>query len=283
MSMKSIVVVASGEESDNALLVAACELAKRREGHVRVIPAFPDPAARLVYYGASLHASSDAAQRVADAERGMQERVQERARVVAKELGLGADPRGGAPSIRVDQRALAPAVALAPAAVLSDLVMFGAADVQSPLMSGLFAETLLSTRAATFLFKGPKIQSGPVAIAWDGSAQAGRAAKVGLSLMQAASGVLVLRNVDDETTESEAGSLDDLITYLRQHGVTNIATRELHGERVAPSLLAAAKADKCEVLIAGGYGRPRLFELVLGGTTRTLVQSAEPINLLLAH
>jgi hypothetical protein len=35
--------------------------------------------------------------------------------------------------------------------------------------------------------------------------------------------------------------------------------------------------------VAGGYGRPRLFELVLGGTSRALVAAAEAPHILFAH
>jgi hypothetical protein len=36
-------------------------------------------------------------------------------------------------------------------------------------------------------------------------------------------------------------------------------------------------------LVAGAYGRPRLFEIILGGTTRSLTHAPEGPSLLLAH
>jgi nucleotide-binding universal stress UspA family protein len=35
--------------------------------------------------------------------------------------------------------------------------------------------------------------------------------------------------------------------------------------------------------VSGAYGRPRLYEMVLGGTTRSLVQAEQAPHLLLAH
>jgi nucleotide-binding universal stress UspA family protein len=283
VALKSIIVVASGEREDAETITAAAKLAARLKAHVRVVPAFPDPAADLIYFGTALRTSPEAAERIEASEREAQARVEAAAKQAAAGEGLSADPQASAPSIIVDKRPLQPAVALARAAVLADLIVFGAAAARSPILAGLFAEMLLATRAPTLLLKGQPPSGGPVALAWDGSVQAGRAARAALPLLQAASGVLVLRNIDDETAEAAPGDMERLETYLAQHGVANIAKREIRGANVAASLLEAAKADKCELLVAGAYGRPRLFEMVLGGTTRTLVNDEAGPSLLFAH
>lgn len=273
MTLKSIVVVANGGESDADAIGAAGKLAARFGAHVSVTPAFPDPAADLVYYGAALQTVGDASDRITDSERAAQERLEALGRDIASQEKV---------AVTVDKRALLPAAALAPAAILADLVLFAGAAVQANL-GALFAETLLSTRAPVMLIKDAPIGAGPIAIAWDGSGQAARAVRAALPLLVAASGVLILRNVDDESAEAEASSSEKLRAYLTLHGATNIALREVRGGRVADSLLAAARADKCELLVAGAYGRPRLFEMVLGGTTRALVQEAGAPNLLFSH
>lgn len=273
MTLKSIVVVACGEDSDTEVVGAAGKLAARFGAHVTVTPAFPDPAADLVYYGAALQTVGAASERIIASERAAQERLEALGRDVAALEKV---------AVNVEKRALLPAVALAPDAILADLVLFAGAAAQSTL-GALFAETLLSTRAPVMLTKGAALAGGPIAVAWDGSGQAARAVRAALPLLQAASGVLILRNVDDETAEAEASTSEELQTYLTRHGVSNTAVREVRGARVAESLLSAARADKCELLVAGAYGRPRLFEMVLGGTTRALVNAAGAPNLLLSH
>ncbi|HRK65213.1 MAG TPA: hypothetical protein PLN53_12525, partial [Terricaulis sp.] len=94
---------------------------------------------------------------------------------------------------------------------------------------------------------------------------------------------LIVRNVDDAGAADAAGDPERLRTYLAAHGVSDIAVRNVRGERVAASLLAAAQADSCALLIAGAYGRPRFYEMVLGGATRAFVIAAEGPSLLLAH
>jgi len=273
MGLKSIIVVASGEASDAEAIGAAAEIASRFSAQVSVAPAFPDPAADLVYYGAALQTIGDAGERIVASERAAQERLEALGRDVAAQQGV---------MVTVQKRALMPAVALAPAAVLADLVVFAGAAAGATL-APLFAETLLSTRAPVLLTKDTPLAGGPVAVAWDGSGQAARAVRAALPLLQAASGVLILRNVDDESAEAEASSSEQLRAYLALHGVSNLALSEVRGARVAESLLGAARADKCELLVAGAYGRPRLFEMVLGGTTRALVRAEGGPNLLLAH
>lgn len=273
MTLKSIVVVASGEKSDTDVIASAAKLSARFGSHVVVIPAFPDPAADLVSYGVGLQSVGDAADRILAAERVDLERLQSLGRDAAAREKI---------AIVVEKRVLVPAVALAPAAILADLVMFAGDAAQSSL-AGLFAETLLSTRAPVFLSKGAPLAGGPIAIAWDGSTQAARAVRAALPLLQKASGALILRNVDDKTKEAQASSSEQLCAFLARHEVSNIAPMDVRGARVADSLLSAARAEKCELLVAGAYGRPRLFEMVLGGTTRSLVQTAGGPNLLLSH
>jgi nucleotide-binding universal stress UspA family protein len=278
MTVRSIVAVASGGEDDAQVFALAARLAARSNGHVRVVPAFPDPAADFVSYGAALKrgAKGPAAERVAASERETQEGIEAQAEEVAAREGLARE------ALAVDKRDLQPALALAPAAMLADLVLFGGAAARGAL-AGLFAETLIYTRAPCLLVKGTAYAFGPAAVAWDGSAQAARAVKAALPLLQMASGVFVLQNIEDAPKDADAANPDRLTSYLDQHDVANVATRPARGERVAPSLLAAARADQCELLVAGAYGRPRLYELVLGGTTRALTDAVEPPHVLLAH
>ena len=107
--------------------------------------------------------------------------------------------------------------------------------------------------------------------------------RAALPLLRAAPAVYILRNLDDAGTEADAADAGPLQSHLERHGVAHAATRDLHGANVAESLLAACRRDGCELLVAGGYGRPRLFELVLGGTSRALVGAPDAPHILFAH
>ena len=273
--LKSIFAVAAGAPEDADLLSVSAALAARSDGQVRVIPAFPDPAADLIYYGATLGTSLPdvAVERVAAAERERQEQIETLARSVAtaKQVDIG-----------VEKRDLLPAISVANAAVLADLTVFHGVAARGAL-NGVFAETLISTRAPCLVVNGPGETFATAAIAWDGSAQAGRAVRAALAVLRLASKVVVLRNIADGGLDKSAVSPEALADYLKQHGVKGVTSRDIRGERVAPSLLEAAREEKCDLLVSGAYGRPRLYEMALGGTTRTLVLAEQAPHLLLAH
>jgi len=285
MSCKAMVVVTSGEEEDARVLSVAAKLAVRFSARIIVVPSYPDAAADYVNYGTALASPKTkeaALARIREGEREAQSRLQALAQDIAKQEGLKSSGGGDAPSISVRLRDLDLAAGLGPIAVLADLCIFGASAARDGFLLGdLFAQTLLTIRAPVLLVKGDQFAAGPVAIAWDGSAQAARAVRAALPFLKVASGVLILSNVD----EAEVAFVDDepLRDFLLQHEVSNVASRKVHGENVAQSLLAAAKADKCSLLVSGGFGRPRILEFVLGGTTRALVNAADEPHLLLAH
>jgi nucleotide-binding universal stress UspA family protein len=279
MSLKSIIAVASGEAEDAAVIGLSGALAARFGAHVRVTPAFPDPAADLAYYGSTLRrgAAEKVAAGIAASERAAQERLESLARDVVAQQRL---PAG---AICVDKRDLQPAIALASASVLADVLVFGAAAARSAALGGLFAEALLALRAPCLLASSDRLVFGTAAVAWDGSTQAGRALRAALPLLGAASKVIVLHNADDVGGHADPADLDDVKSYLAQHGAADVSVRIVRGENVAATLLSAAKAEGCELLVAGAYGRARLFEWMLGGTTRALVHAHEGPHILLAH
>lgn len=280
--MKSIIALASGAPDDRVALACAADIAVKEGGHVEVLPVFPDPAADLIYYGATLsRVEAIARERLVEAEREAQSRIETVARDIAGGLGLSfGEPARG---VSVAGRSLAPAVALAEAALLADLVVVSGATLrESTSLSNLFAETLLTTRSPVLVAKATPLDVSAVAIAWDGSAEAARAVRTSLPLLRRAARLVVVSNVD-ETSGAEAIETARLDLYLQRHGLAAPKHQAVKGGDVAASLLQGAREAGCGLLVAGGYGRSRLFEFVLGGTTRSLVRAESAPNLFLAH
>jgi nucleotide-binding universal stress UspA family protein len=95
---------------------------------------------------------------------------------------------------------------------------------------------------------------------------------------------VVLQHDDDLVGDERIASKPErLIAYLARHGVGRVRIVPVSGDDVASSLLAGAREGNCDVLIAGAYGRLRLNELVLGGTTHSLVNAEGGPHILLAH
>ncbi|MGD9964953.1 MAG: universal stress protein [Hyphomonadaceae bacterium] len=286
MSYQSIITVASGLESDLPLLAAAAGLARQCGAQVRVLPAYPDIAAALVSFGAALKGGSDElSERLLEGQRVQQHLLERRVSEAAARAGVAFGPRPEGGAIYVDARALIPAAALAEGAALADLVMFSGDAARDALALGAaFAETLLAARAPVLLVKDDQFSPGAIAVAWDGSAQAGRAVRAAAPLLRLANEIVVVQNLNDLAEQPrKPASVEALNAYLLRHGVKRVRVARTEGDNVAASLLRAAREAGCGALVAGAYGRPRLYELALGGTTRALVNASDRINLLLAH
>lgn len=283
MAYKSILAIASGLESDVHVFNTAAGLASLFGAQVRVLPAYPDPAADLIAYGAAFEGVPDIVlTRVRDSEREQQQKMESRLSEAAARAGVlyGSKPDGA--SIQAEARALTPSAAIAEAAVLADLVMIAGDAARGPL-SAPFAEALLEARAPIFVVNDDQFAVGAVAVAWDGSAQAGRAARAAMPLLTAADEVVILQNVTDLGASLKAAGSDAFAAYLARHGVKRVSRLGVDGDNVAQSLMRGAHASRCSTLVAGAYGRPRLYELALGGTTRALVHAKDRLHLLLAH
>jgi nucleotide-binding universal stress UspA family protein len=279
MSLKSILAVASASSDDFSLLQASAKIAARWGAFLQVVPAFPDPAADYVAYGVSLRGSANQAivDRVSDGERATQERIE----ALAQDAAQALRDEGKHAVFSVARRALTPSAEVARAAVLNDLVLFGG-DAARGVLKGLFAEALLAMRAPCLIVNRP-IGFGPAAIAWDGSAEAGRAVQAALPLLEAASEVVIIRNTHDPRFDANEAGAERLSEYLARHGVCNVNAFDTTDERVAASVLSVARTRRCDLVVAGAYGRPRLYEMLLGGATREFVSAEGAPNLLLAH
>lgn len=110
-----------------------------------------------------------------------------------------------------------------------------------------------------------------VAIAWNGSREAARAAHDALPLLQAAKSVLVLSiNASPEVAASAA----TLAGNLGHHGVSAQAKRIEPGDIDEGEVLLSTLADEgAELLVMGVYGHSRVREMILGGVSETILDS----------
>lgn len=112
-----------------------------------------------------------------------------------------------------------------------------------------------------------------VALAWDGSREARRALADGFGFLKAARRVSVL------TVDGEAAA-GGIIDFLTLHGLA----AEFHdlgsaGHGPGGALMAWCAESGVDLLVMGAYGRPRAIERMLGGATRSLLESARGVVL----
>ena len=122
---------------------------------------------------------------------------------------------------------------------------------------------------------------GTVLIAWDESATAARAIGDALPLLKLADRVEVVTIAEPRRRERVSPPAR-LVQHLHRHGLEATFTLLPPAGGSAETLLSRAADVGADLLVMGGYGHSRLRELVLGGTTRTVLASMT-VPTLMAH
>lgn len=123
-----------------------------------------------------------------------------------------------------------------------------------------------------------------VLVAWDTSREATRAIGDAMPFLLAADAVTVICVDPQPSWEGHGPAAGvDLGTHLARCGVRVEIERTVSGGLDVGNLLLSRAADLgADLLVMGAYGHSRVRELVLGGTTRTVLQSMT-LPTLMAH
>ncbi|WP_341910940.1 universal stress protein [Polaromonas sp. YR568] len=173
-------------------------------------------------------------------------------------------------------------------ALYADLLVLGQHDPASTSATGVpvdFAESVMvaSGKPALILpYVGVPVAIGDtVVLAWKPTREAARAVSAALPMLQRARRVHVLSWSGAE--ESVSGQRLDLDGYLKLHGVAATWHREAGEPELLGELLLSRAFDlEADLLVMGCYGHSRAREWVLGGTSRTVLQSMT-LPVLMAH
>jgi nucleotide-binding universal stress UspA family protein len=126
-----------------------------------------------------------------------------------------------------------------------------------------------------------QIELGRVMVCWDGSRSAARAVGDAMPFLQRAGTVEVV--VVDEHGKSDELPGADVATHVARHGVA-VELKEIvaPGVNVASVLLSHAAESSADFLVLGAYGHSRLREFILGGVTRSILETMT-MPCLMAH
>jgi nucleotide-binding universal stress UspA family protein len=123
-----------------------------------------------------------------------------------------------------------------------------------------------------------------VLVAWDGGREAARAVSDALPFLARAESVEV-SVFDPERAAGKHGEQPgaDIALYLSRHGVKVTVHRQSGaGYDVGAQILSRAADAAADLIVMGGYGHARVRELVLGGVTRTILESMT-VPVLMSH
>jgi len=119
-----------------------------------------------------------------------------------------------------------------------------------------------------------------VAVAWNGSVEAARAASAALPFLAKAKRVLLLEGAQGKASKP---GLAELAEWLSRHGIAGKAKRvKLKGWPVGGGLAEEAAAAWADLLVMGGYGHSRVRETIFGGATRAIL-AASKLPVLMSH
>jgi nucleotide-binding universal stress UspA family protein len=121
-----------------------------------------------------------------------------------------------------------------------------------------------------------------VLVAWNASREATRALTDAIPVLREARQVDVVAFNPNGAPHGEVPGAD-IGLYLARHGVrVNVSHQTAEDVDVGNQLLSRAADLDSDLIVMGAYGQPRLKELVLGGATRTILQSMT-VPVLMSH
>jgi nucleotide-binding universal stress UspA family protein len=279
MSYKSLLVHLDNSERTPQRLDAALNLARRFGAQLTGLYATfePDPRAFFVMAGtADFYAAH---QRRREQQRGAIERL-----FHAEALRASVDAR----FVCVNESAN---LSVPKHAHYADLVIVGQTDPGDPesYIDDNFVESvvmaagrpvLLLPYAGTF----PKIGE-RVLVAWDSGRESARAAYDAVPFLARAKKCIVVtvRGTAGEPPVERFAGADIALTLARHDASVDVL--EVNAARGAPIgdvLLSTANDQGCDMIVMGAYGHSRWRELVMGGATKTLLESMT-VPVLMSH
>jgi len=178
--------------------------------------------------------------------------------------------------------------AFARQALCADLLILGQHDASDPLTVGVPSDFIPSVLIASGrpALVVPYVGLGTafgedVLIAWKPTRECAHAVSAAIPFLQQTRRIHLAIADDADSVGDQARALED---YLRLHGVEAPIQRRAAVPSGEPGegLLSLAADAGADLLVMGCYGHSRTRELVLGGATRTVLQSMT-LPVLMAH
>jgi nucleotide-binding universal stress UspA family protein len=172
----------------------------------------------------------------------------------------------------------------------ADLTVIGQGDpgsADSVFTAQLAGTVVLAAGRPTLIvpYVGARATLGQnVLVAWDGGREASRAIADAMPILASARQVTVMSiHAGAEERAADAPSRSRLAAYLDSHGIdAQIHDDDIADISVGDFILSRAADLGIDLIVMGAYAHTRLRDLVLGGVTRTMLQSMT-VPVLMSH
>ena len=288
--IKSILVPATGSDSDNAVFASALAIARAFDAHLDFLHVRVDPAAvtaTMAMDGAGsvlvtglVDKIEEEANRRGETARQLFQRFCER-----EQLALANAPKSGArpaPSANWLQEVGDEAHWVTEYGRSADLLVIGRPRSDQGVAIDTIEQALLNSGRPLLIPPATPLAAFPetVVIAWKAAPEAARAVTAAMPVLHIAKQILIV------TVAEEHGLSDDesarLMTTLHWHGLS-ASTRHLQpGQAGAVGALLAAVGELGALIVMGAYGHSRVREWIFGGFTEHVLRGAE-VPVLMMH
>ncbi len=286
---KTILVPVGDAESGVASLEVALRVAAAFAGHVVGLHVRVDPATAVPLVGEGMSGAM-VEEMMAAAEKQAASRAEAARRAFEDTCARHGVPQAAVPPVAGFSAEWVDVVGREEEVVawrgrLSDLLVMARPRDAGESRATMTTNAALMESGRPLLLAPPEPPAGlgrTVAIAWNGSAEAGRAVTMAMPLLARAEAVSILAVVEDE--HSDGAPAADLAAYLAWHGIEarcdklTVAPHAHAGE----ALMAECVDLGADLVVMGAYTHSRLRQLILGGVTRYVLHHA-PLPCLLCH
>ncbi len=287
MALKDVLVYVDQAESALISLRLAADLAIRHGSRLTALYV-REPNAEQLHWHRSAEAGLVSAKDLHELEHSIERAMQAAAERL--ETSLTALTRGHDIEARLQMVDGVAAELVPQYARYADLCIVGRELPEEPAaINYTFSEQLLFVTGRPVLFVPPVAALSTlgrhIAVAWNSSRPATRSLNDALPLIERADKTtVVMVNPSGFIDAHRAPPGERIVEHLRHHGAVVEAVRmeEVSSGSIADALQTKAHALGADLIVAGAFGHPRLWEKLLGGVTRDLM-ARMTLPILMSH
>lgn len=280
MAFKTILLPIRESSTAASLMETSISMAIRNDGHVDLLYVQNDPEHMLPFSTLGLSASmrQTILESTAAATAKQADELKQSFLDLCERYKISVQPRGsgiGKPSadflIRTGRRD----DLIGKYGRLADLIIVPQPTKTAPPPSS-FEAALRESGRPVLMVQRDKVLDVPgkrLAIGWNSSKEAAQAISSMLNNLKRADKVYVLSS---EKRMKQPINADDACVYLSCQGITaETAIIDTKRQSIGEALLARSQELECDRLIVGGYSRPKIRDIIMGGVTGHLLKHAD--------